>query len=41
MSADSNTAGMNMEAGEPGMVMAVIMVDAIGKRRSDPRGRSR
>ena len=39
MSKDSNTAGMNMEAGEPGMVTAVIMADATGKRRIDPRGR--
>ena len=28
-----------MEAGEPGMVTAVIMADATGKRRIDPRGR--
>ena len=39
MRSDPNTAGMNMEAGEPGMVTAVIMADATGKRRIDPRGR--
>ena len=39
MRSDSNTAGMNMEASEPGMVTPVIMADATGKRRIDPRGR--
>jgi len=38
MRSDSNTAGMNLEAGEPGMVTAVILVDATGKRRIDPLG---
>jgi hypothetical protein len=34
MSTDSKAAGMNMEAGEPGMVTTVIMVGTTGKAYS-------
>jgi hypothetical protein len=46
MSTDLNTADMNMDAGEPGMVTAVMMMDTAGRALGHlrwfpgPQGRS-